>query len=106
MENIREACTEIAEEVLGRKDNKIRSHSKTVKDLSETQKKMKLDIKATKDKNKRERNKIINTLHKETEKEEMKKLNGKIEEIEKCKDDSNRMFQVTSQLQPKEIKKI
>ena len=38
-----------------------------------------------------ERNKIINTLHKE---------------IEKYKDDSNRMFQVIRQLQPKERKKI
>ena len=69
MENIREACTEIAEEVLGRKDKNIKIQSKTVKDLSGAKKKIKLDIEATKDKNKREdlkreRNKIINTLHK------------------------------------------
>ena len=55
---------------------------------------------------KRERNKIINTLHKEIEKEERKKLNEKIEQIEKYKDDSNRMFHVIRQLQPKERKKI
>ena len=71
--NIREACIQIAGEVLGRKDKNIRGQSKTVKDLSEAQKKIKLDTEATKDKNKREdlkreRNKIINTLHKETEK--------------------------------------
>ena len=50
--------------------------------------------------------KIINTLHKEIEREERNKLNEKIEEIEKYKDDSNRMFQVIRQLQPKERKKI
>ena len=48
-----------------------------MKDLPEAQKKMKLYIEATKDKNKREdlkreRKKITNTLHKETEKEERK----------------------------------
>ena len=52
--NIRETCTQIAEEVLGRKDKNIRSQSKTVKDPSEAQKKIKIDIEATKDKNKRE----------------------------------------------------
>ena len=31
--NITEACTQIAEEVLGRKDKNTRSQSKTVKDL-------------------------------------------------------------------------
>ena len=35
-----------------------------------------------------------------------KKLNEKIEEIEKYKDDSNRMFQVNRELQPKERMKI
>ena len=89
----------------------IRSQSKTVKDPSEAQRNIKHDIKVTKEKNKtedlkRERNKIINTLHKEIEKEERKKLNEKIEEIEKCKHDSNRMFQVIRQLLPKERKKI
>ena len=38
--------------------------------------------------------------------ERKKKLNEKIEEIEKYTDDSNRMFQVIRQLQPKERKKI
>ena len=33
-------------------------------------------------------------------------MNEKIEELEKYKDDSNRMFQVIGQLQPKERKKI
>ena len=53
--NIREACTEMAEEVLGRKDKNIRSQCKTVKDLLEAQKKIKLDIEATKDENKKEK---------------------------------------------------
>ena len=44
----------------------------------------------------------MNTLHKEIEKEERKKPNEKIEEIEKYKDDSNMMFQVIRKLQPKE----
>ena len=48
----------------------------------------------------------MNTLHKEIEKEERGKLNEKIEEIEKYNDDSNWMFQVIRQLQPKERKKI
>ena len=38
----------IAEKVLGRKDKNTRSQSKTVKDLSAAQKKIKLDIEATK----------------------------------------------------------
>ena len=108
--NIREVCTKIAQEALDRKDKNIKSQSKTVKYLSETQKKIKLEVEATKDKNKREdlkreRNKIINTLQKEIEKKG-KKLNEKIEEIGKYKDDSNRMFQVIRQLQPKARKKI
>ena len=46
-----------------------------MKDLSEAQRKIKLDIEATTDKIKREdlkkeRNKITNTLHREIEKEE------------------------------------
>ena len=41
--NIREACTQIAKEALDRKDKNIRNQSKTVKDLSEAQKKIKLD---------------------------------------------------------------
>ena len=82
-----------------------------MKDLSEAQRKIKLDMEATTYKNKREdlkreSYKIINTLHKESEKEERKKLNEKIEEIEKYKDDSSRMFLVIRQLQPKERKKI
>ena len=108
--NIREACTQIAEDLLDRNDKNIWSQSKTVKDISKAQKKIKLDMEATKDQNKREdlkreRNKIINTLHKEIEKKG-KKLNEKIEEREKYKDDTNRMFQVIRQLQPKERKKI
>ena len=107
--NLREACTEIADEVQGRKNKNIRSQSKTVKDLSEAQK---LYMEATNDKNKiedpkRERNKIINTLHKEIQKEDRKKLNEKIKEIDKFKDDFNRIFQVIiRQLQRKERKKI
>ena len=45
--NITETCTQIVEEVLGRTDKNIRSQSKTVKDLSEAQKKIKLDIEVT-----------------------------------------------------------
>ena len=49
-----------------------------MKDLSEAQKKIKLDIEVTKVRNirediKREWNKIISTLHKEIEKEEKEK---------------------------------
>ena len=67
--NVRDVCTEVEKEVLGRKRKNIRSQSKTVKDLSETQEKIQLDIEDTKGKSKREdlkvkRNKIINTLHK------------------------------------------
>ena len=51
--NITEAGTQKAEEVLGRKDKNIRIQSKTVKDLSEAQKKTKLGIEATTDKIKR-----------------------------------------------------
>ena len=53
------------------------SQSETVKDPSEAQKKIKCDIEATKDRNKREdlkrkQNKNINTLHKKIEKDERK----------------------------------
>ena len=70
--NITVACTQIAEDVFGRKDKNLRSQSKTVKNLSEAQVKIKHDIEATTDKIKREdlkreRNKIINALHKEIE---------------------------------------
>ena len=36
--NITEACTQIVEDILGRKDKNIRSQRKTVKDLAEAQK--------------------------------------------------------------------
>ena len=102
-------CTDLNFSVLTRRIT--RNGQIHIKDLSEAQGKIKLDIEATTNKIKREdlkgeRIKIINTLHKEIEKEERKKLNEKIEEIEKYKGDSNRMFQVIRQLQPKETKKI
>ena len=65
--------------VLCRKDKNIRSKSKTVKDLSEEKRKIKLVIEATTDKIKRE---------------DLKR------ERNKYKGDSNRMFQVIRQLQP------
>ena len=82
-----------------------------VKALSEEQKKLRLDIEANQDKKQRDekkkaRNEILNRLHKEIQKEERRKIAEKIEEIERFKEDSNRMYQVVKQLQPREKKKI
>ena len=81
------------------------------KALSEEQKKLRLDIEANQDRKqrdekKKERNEILRRLHKEIQKEESRKIAEKIEEIERFKEDSDRMYQMVKQLQPREKKKI
>jgi hypothetical protein len=55
---------------------------------------------------KTERKKILEQIQKELRKEEMARINERLEEIEKYKEDSNRMYQVVRQLQAKNKKKI
>ena len=63
---------------------------------------MRLDIEANQDKKqrdgkKKERNEILSKLHKEIQKEERRMIVEKIEEIERLKEDSNRMYQAVKQ---------
>ena len=68
-------------------------------------------MEASKDKNDRtnlrkQRNCILRKIHQALQKEKDDMINERIEEIERYKDVSNRMFQVIKQLQPKDKKKI
>ncbi len=100
------ACIEAAEEILGRKEKGKKRIDQEMEDLSQLQKKIRDDIEANTKKKDREnlrkqRNEIMNKLHQRKQKLDRESVIEKIEEIEKYKDDSNRMYQVVRQLQPK-----
>ena len=105
------SCREAAMETLDETEKGKRSDTKEIEALSQEQKKLRLDMEGNTDENekvklKERRNKLINQIRNLAHKEEVDKMNGKCEEIEKCKNETNRTYQVIRQLQPQERKKI
>ena len=104
------ACEEAANTALGKIRKGGKSVNENIINLSKEQKKLRLDINSTKDKNKREelrkkRNKILNSIHKEVSKEQLQKIEELSKEIENTKNDSNRMYKAVSALKITEPKK-
>ena len=106
-----EACKEAAEEVLGRIERTTKCDDEDKVEWSKRQKKLRDDIEASRNKEdrgnmKKERNEILAKIHRKLQRIEEKKILEKIEDIERHKDDSNRMYQVMRQLQTKDNNKI
>ena len=96
-DNIVNACQEASEEVLGYKEKSDKRSDDVIKRLSEQQKKLRVQINATQDKEKRgqlqqKRNKLMREIRNRKESVEKAKIIQDLEEIEKCKDDSTKMF--------------
>jgi len=91
------------------KTNKTKSakfNDVTIQKLSEEQKHIRLQIDNSQNiekiKNlKKKRNVILKTIHKEVKKQQEEKLINEIEDIEKCKNDSQRMFKAIKVIQKK-----
>ena len=101
--NIVIATTKAATNILGTKTSRKHHENMQIKLLSDYQKNIKLQRDLTKDKNQRdklckERNETLTKIHKLVKQEETKKIERQIEEIEKTKDDSTRMFKAIKDL--------
>ena len=101
--NIVKATVEAAEETIGRKKKNIVSKNNTIINLSHQQKKLRNEMDSTtspeqKEKLKVERNKIINKIHTEINKEQTDKIDKILNEIENKPDDSRRMFEAVKSL--------
>ena len=94
-----------AEKVAGFvKSGKRKFDNTEIKELSDQQKKIKLEMENSKDNKKRDelrkkRNKTINKLHKLVKRQEQQNIERQIEEIENTKEDSTRMFKAIKDLQ-------
>ena len=100
---ITKTCTEPAEEIIGYKNKNKKSQNEEIEDLSKKQKKLRNNINACTEKRdrknlKQERNMILNEIHKKLQQQEKNRITEKIEQIEKYKNDSNRMFQVVREV--------
>ena len=109
--NIVNSTKSAAEKVVGFvKSGKRKFDNTEIKELSDQQKKIKLEMENSKDNKKRDelrkkRNKTINKLHKLVKRQEQQNIERQIEEIENTKEDSTRMFKAIKDLQrskPKE----
>ncbi len=99
-DNITEACHKASDEILGRiktSRNSKAVDNEDVKKMSEEQKKIRMDINATADIEKRKqlqirRNKIMKDMGMKIKEIEEKKIIENMEEIENSKEDSTRMY--------------
>ena len=99
-----------AKETLGitRKMEK-RKDNEEIQKLSVKQKELKIKIDSMKQKHlrqnlKRERNQLLNRIHRLIAEEEMKDINGKVDVIEKMKEDSYRIFKAVNIIKKQNIK--
>ena len=94
--NIVEACQTSGKEQLGIKKRTKKSNNKQVQELSTERKSMRLEVSKCKSKTKRrelqiDRNSILNQIHKLLH-EKQTEMEHQIEEIEKSRNDSTRMY--------------
>ena len=97
--------------MLGRIEKRKKCDDEEIMEWSEQQKKLRDDIEASRNKQDRanmktKRNEILSKIHHKLQRIEEQRIIEKVEEIEKHKDDSNRMYQVVRQLQTKDNNKI
>ena len=96
--NIASATTTAAKNILGYRDKHSQHENPEIAQLSEKQKNIKQQIDnssepAQREHLRKERNKVMNSIHKAVIKHEKQEVEKQIENIEKHKDDSTRMFQ-------------
>ncbi len=107
---ITSTCISIAGKTIKKAKNEKKSENPRIQELSENQKKIRQDINACKDKQKREdlrkqRNRELKEIHKLLAEEETNKVESLTEEIEKSKDDSTRMYKAIRAMQTTKRKK-
>ena len=108
--HIVKACHQAGKEVLGEKPKTKKHEDEKLHELSQHQKKIKLDIENTTSKDVRgelrtERNKVMKDINKRIKVLNDESINNKLEQIESFKDDSRRCFQATKQLNQMKPKK-
>ena len=108
--NIVDTCTIAAKETIGIRKKKKNSEDEEVVKLSKQQLKLKNDINACKNKNKRDemrivRNTILKKIHKKLQDIENHKTEEILEELESSNDDSTRMYKAIKLLKIQEPKK-
>ena len=111
LKKITDICINLTEETVGRRQSQRKSNNLTIKELSKKQKKIRCDIEATRNKAKREelridRNKTTNSLHQMLQREKEEQMEKKVENLEKLKDDSRKMFAVIRDLKPEKKKNV
>ena len=99
-----EIIHETAAKVLGTKPKHRFHANQQIKELSEKQKTIKQSISNTENKEKKhalqkERNNILNNIHKLMKEQDEIKITAQLEEIERTKNNSSRMFQAIKQMQ-------
>ena len=108
--SIQKACKEAAENTLEKKVRTQQIENEEIKELSEKQSKLRNEINSSKSEKekvakRKERNATLKEIHQKIEEEENNKIIKQVEDIEKYKDDSRRMYRVVRKLQRKEPKK-
>jgi len=100
---MREIYHKVSLEVLGKKQNQNKSKNEAIENLSNMQKKLRLEIDSETNMEIRKelrcrRNKILRELHKNVEKEREDKELDKIKDIERAKNYSNKMFKAVREI--------
>ena len=108
--HIVKACHQAGKEILGEKPKTKKHEDEKLRELSQHQKKIKLEIENTTSKAVRgelrtKRNKIMKDINKRIKVLNDETINNKLEQIESFKDDSRRCFQATKQLNQMKPKK-
>eukprot|EP00795_Rhopilema_esculentum_P017828 gene17828-9525_t len=109
---VSQACHQAAEEsigFIGKKEDRNQNNEE-IRKLSELQHKIRLDINSTKDSTTKEtlrkdRNKILNTIHKLKKEDTERNLTQQIEDIEKTGDETKKMFKAIKYLKMEGTKK-
>ena len=92
---IADVCKDTGKEILGHKERKHKINDPELKELSQKNHKLHLDISASKDKNKRanlraERKRTIKLIRKKISNHQSQVIEEKLQQLETFKDDSNR----------------
>ena len=109
---IAKACKETARDTVGIKEfSKTQLSSLTVQELSLKQKKLQADKESNQNKEQRrelnkERNKTLKQLKKELRNDNDKQLDSELQDIEKCKNDSNKYYQAIRKIQSRKPRNL
>ena len=99
-------CKDVAKEIAPQETKSAKFNNTEIINLSRKQKHLRIEIEKCQNRDEKtklkiQRNTILTELHKQISKEYEKKLENKIEDIEKSKNDSHRMFKAIRVIQKK-----